>query len=74
MEKTLTHHGGKFAGGSKVTIADFILASYIGNCLENPNNPAKVPMEAAMDDTPKFKTYVMTAKDTFTHLKTREPI
>lgn len=36
MEKTLEHHGGRFAAGNQVTIADFVMASYVGNYLVNP--------------------------------------
>ena len=41
IEKNLEHHGGRFAAGDKVTIADFIMASYIGNYLLNPKFAAK---------------------------------
>ena len=39
VEKTLAHHGKKFIAGDKVTIADFVMASYIGNYVNNPNSP-----------------------------------
>ena len=39
MEKNLENHGGKFAAGNQVTIADFVMASYIGNCVLNPAFP-----------------------------------
>mmetsp|Transcript_14914 Transcript_14914/g.18745 ORF Transcript_14914/g.18745 Transcript_14914/m.18745 type:complete len:107 (+) Transcript_14914:1148-1468(+) len=35
IEKTLTHHGGKFAAGNSVTIADFVLASYVCCFIQN---------------------------------------
>ena len=39
MEKNLEHHGGKFTAGNQVTIADFVMASYIGNYIVNPAFP-----------------------------------
>ena len=39
VESNLVHHGGRFAAGNKVTIADFVMASHIGNYIENANFP-----------------------------------
>ena len=39
VEKTLAHHGKKFIAGDKLTIADFIMASHIGNYVKNPASP-----------------------------------
>lgn len=39
MEKNLTHHGGKFAAGNNVGIADFIMAGYVGNFIMNNESP-----------------------------------
>ena len=74
IEKGLVHHGGKFAAGDSVSIADFVLASYVGNYIENDNCPAKAGILSNLDELPKFKAYAAAAKDVFTHLKTRGPI
>lgn len=68
MEKNLEHHGGKFAAGDKVTIADFVMASYIGNYLTNPAFPASSQAMAILAETPKFQTYTETVKSEFTYL------
>ena len=39
VEANLNHHGGKFAAGNKVTIADFVMASHIGNYVTNAAFP-----------------------------------
>jgi glutathione S-transferase len=39
VEKTLAHHGKKFIAGDKLTIADFVMASHIGNYVKNPASP-----------------------------------
>ena len=74
IEKGLAHHGGKFAAGNSMTIADFVLASYIGNFLQNGLNPASASVMAKIDETPKFKQYVTEAKDNFPYLTTRGPM
>lgn len=40
VEKSLENHSGKFAAGNQVTIADFVMASYVGNYVVNPAFPA----------------------------------
>ena len=52
IEKGLVHHGGKLAAGNHVTIADFVLASYVGNYLGNPYCPAQAGIDGVMDATP----------------------
>ena len=74
MENNLKHHGGRFAAGNEVTIADFVMASYIGNCLTNDQSPVSAPAMAIVPETPAFQTYVQTVLTEFTHLKTRGPI
>lgn len=39
VEKGMVVHKGKFVAGANMTIADFVMASYIGNFLKNANNP-----------------------------------
>ena len=39
VEDGMRHHSGKYAAGECLTIADFVLASYIGNFIENKTNP-----------------------------------
>ena len=72
VEKALAHHGGKFAAGNNVTIADFILASHIGNYIDNASFPISGQVKALLDSTPKFKQYCQTVRDTFPFLKTRK--
>ena len=38
IEKGMAHHGGKFSAGNSVTISDFVLCSYFGNLVNNPNH------------------------------------
>ena len=71
IEKNLEHHGGRFAAGNNVTIADFIMASYIGNYLLNPKFAAKDQAMATIGETPKFQAYLQTVQDEFSYLKTR---
>ena len=71
LEKTLTHSKGPYVAGPKRTIADFVLASYIGNFVTNPNNPGSAPLTASLGDTPKFKAYVDKATTTFPYLAAR---
>lgn len=54
VEKNLDHHGGKFAAGNQVTIADFVTASYIGNYVVNSAFPAYNQVSAIVGETPKF--------------------
>ena len=74
IEKTLTHSGGSYVAGSKLTIADFVLASYCGNFIRNPNNPIHTPIQTVMDKTPKFKEYCDNVETTFPYLAERGPI
>ena len=54
MEKNLTAHGGRFAAGNKITIADFVMTSYIGNYLMNPAFPLQAQGMTIIGFTPKF--------------------
>ena len=47
------------------------MASWIGNFVMNPENPFSQPLQATLDETPKFKTYAANIMQEFTHLKTR---
>ena len=67
-EKNLEHHKGKFIAGDKVTIADFVMASYIGNYVMNPNSPLTPAGKAAAEGKPYFNEYIKTVISTFTHL------
>ena len=71
VESNLNAHSGKFAAGEKVTIADFVMASYVGNYLINTAFPASSEAMATVGDTPKFEAYMQTVQDEFTYLKTR---
>ena len=71
-EKSLVKCGGPFIAGKKVTIADFFMASYMGNMVTNPLNPASQRIIACLDETPKFKAYCETLKKEFPHLSQRE--
>ena len=70
-EKILSHHNGQFIAGNKMTIADFIMASYIGNFGTNPKNPAHANIQASLDSTPKLKAYFAKANTTFPFLAKR---
>ena len=71
LENNLNHHGGNYAAGNHVTIADFVMASYIGNYLLNPAFPAAAQAMAIVGETPKFEAYIQTVQNEFTYLKTR---
>ena len=71
VEKNFNHHGGKFVAGNKMTIADFVMASYLGNFIYNPLNPASQIMQGKLDSTPKLKAYAEARETTFPYLKTR---
>ena len=62
MENILIRHKEKYAAGSCVSIADFVLASYVRNHLLNPASPVSATLQALLDqencDTPKFKEYI----------------
>ena len=47
-EMNLTHHGGKFIAGNKVTIGDFIMISYIECTLFNTNSPCMGPAQSTL--------------------------
>ena len=36
VEANFVKHGGKYCAGNSITIADFVLASYVGNFVNNP--------------------------------------
>ena len=58
LENNLSHHGGRYAAGNQLTIADFVMASYIGNYLVNPAFPGSSQAMAIVGDTPKFQAYI----------------
>ena len=72
VEKNFAHHGGKFVAGNKMTIADFCMASYLGNFVYNPLNPISQTMQGKMDSYPKLKVYAEARETTFPYLKTRD--
>lgn len=49
--------GMKFIAGSALTIADFVLVSYVANNMTNPASPVASASQAILDETPKFKAY-----------------
>lgn len=60
IEAAMNHHNGKYAAGDKITIADFVVASFVGNyALSNPSFPVADQFKAAMDAFPKTKTLAM---------------
>ena len=71
VEKNLAHHGGNFAAGNQVTIADFVMASHIGNYIANPAFPLHEQINAIMNETPLFLAYKQKILNEFSYLKTR---
>ena len=71
METNLTHHGKKWAAGESISIADFVMASWIGNFVMNVENPFSPTLKSCLEETPKFKAYCANVMNEFTHLKTR---
>ena len=71
VERNLTHHNGKWAAGNSISIADFCMASYIGNFIMNPENPMSGPLQQAAAETPKFKAYCANVMQEFTWIKKR---
>ncbi len=63
IENILTISGGKFITGQKVTIADFILAAYINNMIENTMNPLHATFQNGIG--PKFRAYIAVNKQEF---------
>ena len=71
IEKTMAHSGGKYVAGNKMTIADFVLASYMGNYIMNPKSPVAAAVQAKLGDTPKFKAYIDARETNFPYLARR---
>ena len=71
VESNLAHHGSSFAAGSRVTIADFVMASHVGNYIANPAFPLNEQVNAIMNETPLFLLYKQKVLNEFTYLKTR---
>ena len=71
MEKNLNHHNMKWAAGDQISIAEFIMASWIGNFVMNEENPYFMLLQATLDETPKFKDYCDAILNEFSHLRTR---
>jgi len=63
IENVLTISGGKFIAGQKVTIADFVMASYIHNMVENTMNPLHAAFQSGIG--PKFRAYIALNKQEF---------
>ena len=59
-QRNFADHGGKFAAGNKITIADFVLASMIDSFILNPDSKVSKPARADLDSTPKLKSYLQT--------------
>ena len=57
-EKNLAKHGGKFIAGNSVTIADFVMSSFIHNMIQNPASPLNKPLESKVASFPKFQAYM----------------
>ena len=71
IEKQLNHHQGKYAAGNKICMADFIMASWVGNFIMNDECPFSPGLKACVADTPKARTYFMCIYAEFPYLKTR---
>mmetsp|Transcript_11690 Transcript_11690/g.15866 ORF Transcript_11690/g.15866 Transcript_11690/m.15866 type:complete len:127 (+) Transcript_11690:372-752(+) len=48
---------GKFMVGNEMTIADFVMVSYIANVVKNVNSPFSAVTTAVMERTPLFLAY-----------------
>ena len=57
-ERNFNKHGGKFAAGSKLSLADFILVAFINNYLHNSECEISILANSALYLTPKFKSYI----------------
>ena len=74
VDKALSSHSGKWVAGNSITIADFVMASFYGNLVMNPNCPLKgvtAPMIMAM---PKLKSHSQNVAKEMTYLTTRGAI
>ena len=49
MESILMRHKEKYAAGSRLSIADFVLAAYVRNHLLNPASPVSATLQALLD-------------------------
>ena len=58
-ETMLAHHNGKYIGGNNVTIADFVLASYVSVHGMNGKSPFQSINKDIFKDFPKFYAYGM---------------
>ena len=74
VSKYLNCHQGKFLCGNKVTIADFIMASFFGNLVKNSNCPLQGVCAGLVDSNPRMKSYCDNICNEMTYLKTRGPI
>ena len=74
VEKNLNHHNGPWLAGNKVTIGDFVMASYFGNFVNNPACPVKAQAVADAASCPKTMAYCARVMKEFTYLTTRPPI
>ena len=58
IEMTLSHHQMNYTSGSQISIADFVLASYFSNFLNNPLSLVNKRCEW-IDKTSKLQTYII---------------
>jgi len=71
FESMLCHHNGKFIGGNNVTIADFVLASWISVHVMNDKSPFQSTNKAIVKDFPKFYAYGGNLHSEMPYLKAR---
>ena len=61
MESNLAHHGGKFAAGNSIGLADFVMVAYIGAAYPSSGEPDALQQAimAGAPMPPQFKVYAM---------------
>jgi len=72
IESVLTRSNGKFIAGNLVTIADFIMAAYIHNMVDNPTNPFYEPV-FKHGIGPKFRAYIAVNREEFKEWNSKRP-
>ena len=70
IESILTRSGGKFIAGSNVTIADFIMAAYVHNMVDNTTNPFYESV-FKLSVGPKFRAYIAVNREEFKALNSK---
>lgn len=75
MEATLKFHGGKFACGNMVSIADFCMISLIENGVYNMGGPFGGALQGAnvLSGCPKTEAYVKCIRDEFKNHNSKRP-